>query len=70
MARKPKASEPVEIEELKDAVLRLMVTEFGDRPLTWETVERALALAIFEVKQHALKAISEQEAQARKKAAT
>ena len=51
MARKPK---PVGSEELKDAILHLMVTRFGDRPLDWETVERACDLVNFEVKQCAV----------------
>ena len=30
--------EPVGSEELKDAILAMMVRAFGDRPLDWETV--------------------------------
>jgi|SoimicmetaTmtHMA_FD_contig_31_17729232_length_321_multi_2_in_0_out_0_1 hypothetical protein len=43
--------EPVGSEELKDAILAMMVREFGDRPLDWETVARALVLVNFEIKQ-------------------
>lgn len=45
---------PVGSEELKDAVLAMIVREFGDRTLDWETVERALALVNFEIKQTAV----------------
>lgn len=51
MVRKPK---PVGVDELKDAILRMMVREFGDRPLDWETVEQALTLINFHVKQIAV----------------
>ena len=50
---------PVGIDELADAILAMMVREFGDRPLDWETVGRALALVNFEGKQVALFAPSE-----------
>jgi hypothetical protein len=48
--------EPDEVgsEELKDAILQMIVERFGDRKLTWETVEMALNLVGFEVKQAAL----------------
>ena len=46
--------EPVGIDELKDAILRMMVREFGHRPLDWLTVERATALVNFEIKQLAV----------------
>jgi hypothetical protein len=51
MSRKPK---PVGSEELKDAILALIVRDFGDRALDWETVERALSLVNFEIKQAAV----------------
>ena len=51
--------EPVGSKELKDDILAMMVERFGDRPLDWETVERATALVNFEVKQMAMFAPSE-----------
>jgi hypothetical protein len=54
MKRPRKAAEPVGVEELKDAVLAMIVREFGDRTLDWETVEQALSLVNFEIKQAAL----------------
>ena len=42
--------DPVGSEELKDAILAMMVERFGDRPLTWETVEAALKIVNFEIK--------------------
>jgi len=51
--RAPK-SEPVGSEELKDAILAMIVREFGDRQVDWETVDRALSLVGFEIKQAAL----------------
>jgi len=44
----------VTVEELKDAILHMVVERFGDRTLDWQTFERATALANFEVKQAAL----------------
>lgn len=41
-------------EELKDAILEMMVERFGNRVITWETVELALKLVNFEVKQATL----------------
>lgn len=41
-------------DELKDAILHTIVERFGDRKLTWETVEMALSLVNFEVKQAAM----------------
>ena len=41
---------PVGVEELKDAVLRMIAEKFDGRELSWETVERALALVNFEIK--------------------
>lgn len=59
MTRKP---EPVGCDELKDAILAMMVERFGAtrgpaggrRPLTWEAATMGLALAAFEIKQLAL----------------
>jgi hypothetical protein len=51
MARKRK---PVGCDELREAILRMIVERFGDRELSWETAELALALAGFEIKQAAL----------------
>jgi hypothetical protein len=48
-------SEPVDVEELKDAILRMIVREFGKRALDWKTAEMALALASFEIKMAALR---------------
>jgi hypothetical protein len=53
MKRKRKP-EPVSEDELKDAILAMIVEKFGDRTLEWETVERALKIVNFEVKQAAL----------------
>jgi hypothetical protein len=44
----------VGVDELADAVLRMIVEKFGDRVLTWETVEQALSIVNFEVKQAAV----------------
>jgi hypothetical protein len=51
MSRKPK---PVEEDELADAVLHMIIDRFGDRQLDWETVERALKVVNFKVKQAAM----------------
>ena len=48
--RLPAKSKPVEPAELKAAILRMIVREFGDRPMTWETVEEALREVNVEVK--------------------
>ena len=53
MAKK-RNPEPVGIDELAQAVLRMMVTEFDGRFLDWDTVEKALKIVNFEVKQAAL----------------
>jgi hypothetical protein len=45
---------PVGVDELKDAILHMIVREFGDRELEWQTVEQATALVNFEVKQAAV----------------
>jgi hypothetical protein len=49
--RKP---EPVGSEDLKDAVLHMIVERFDGRSLDWERVEQALSWVNFEVKQAAL----------------
>lgn len=49
--RKP---EPVGIDELAQAVLRMFVEKFDGRHLDWMTIERALSIVNFEVKQAAL----------------
>jgi hypothetical protein len=54
MSKRKRKSEPVGSEELKDAILALIVRDFGDRQIDWETVERALSLVGFEIKQAAL----------------
>lgn len=56
MTKRPKhtAAEEVGSEELKEAILKMIVERFGDRKITWETAERALSLAAFEIKQAAL----------------
>jgi hypothetical protein len=41
-------------EERKDAILAMIVEKFGDRALLWQTVEHALALVNFEIKQAAM----------------
>ena len=51
LRRKP---EPVDADEVREAVLQLLVDRFGDRPLTWEAATMSLALAAFEIKQVAL----------------
>jgi hypothetical protein len=43
--------EPVGSEELKNAILRMIVEKFDGRPLDWETAERALSLAASKIKQ-------------------
>jgi hypothetical protein len=50
----PQEKPPVGVEELKDAVLQMIVEKFGDRVLTWENATQALSLAAFEIKQTAL----------------
>ena len=46
--------EPVGVDEMKDAILRMIVDKFGDRPLSWEDATMALSIAAFEIKQAAL----------------
>jgi hypothetical protein len=50
--------EPAGVDELKDAVLRMIVERFGARPLSWEDATQALALAAFEIKQAGLRSAS------------
>lgn len=52
--KKPAKPTLVGVDELKDAILTLIVEQFGDRVLTWEVAEMALSLAAFEIKQAAL----------------
>jgi hypothetical protein len=52
--KRKRSPEPVGSEELKDAILAMIVREFGDRALDWETVERATTLVNFEIKQAAV----------------
>lgn len=54
MPGRPKPPAPVEVDELKDAILRMIVREFGDRPLDVETAMMALSIAGFEIKQAAV----------------
>jgi hypothetical protein len=57
MPRRPKSPpRPVQPEELKFAILEAIVEKFGDRPLSWETVEEALREVNIEVKMMALRA--------------
>ena len=51
MARKP---EPVDADEVKDAVLRMLVERLDGRPLRWEDATMGLELVAFEIKQMAL----------------
>ena len=44
LAKRTREPEPVGVEELKAAILRLIVERFDDRVFDWQTVERALAL--------------------------
>ena len=42
------------MEELKDAILSMIVERFDGRTLSWEDATMALSLAAFEIKQVAL----------------
>jgi hypothetical protein len=56
MPRHPKPpARPVEVDELKFAILEAIVEKFGDRPLDWETVEAALREVNYEAKMAALR---------------
>jgi hypothetical protein len=45
----------------RDFVLRTLATAFGDRPCTWQVIQKGLAVASFQTKQIALQAIVEGE---------
>ena len=49
-----KKSEPVGMDEVKDAVLATLVERFDGRMLTWQVATEGLAMAAFEIKQTAL----------------
>jgi hypothetical protein len=55
MARKVRTSEPVGMDEVKDAVLAMLVERFDGRVLTWQVATEGLSLAAFEIKQTALR---------------
>jgi hypothetical protein len=61
MARKPKTSEPVGIDEIMDTVKRALLS-FQGRPVSLDDTIQALSLVSFELKQATLKLLSEQEA--------
>jgi hypothetical protein len=48
------APKPVDCDEVKEAVLTMILERFQGRPIAWDTIERGLALACFECKQAAL----------------
>jgi hypothetical protein len=52
--RRRRRADPVGVDELKDAILQMIVEKFGDRVLTWEDATMALSLAAFEIKQAAM----------------
>jgi hypothetical protein len=49
-----KKSEPVGMDDVKDAVLAMLVERFDGRMLTWQVATEGLAMAAFEIKQTAL----------------
>jgi hypothetical protein len=55
VARKVRTSEPVGMDEVKDAVLAMLVERFDGRRLTWQVATEGLALAAFKIKQTALR---------------
>jgi hypothetical protein len=55
MTRKPK---PVDVDELQRAILRTIVREFDGRSLDVDTATQALALAAFELKMVAIRAVA------------
>jgi hypothetical protein len=59
MARKPKASDPVGVDEIMDTVKRALLSLQG-RPVTLD--DTILSLVSFELKQATPKLLSEQEA--------
>ena len=44
------APKPVDMDEVKAAVLIMIAERFKGRPIVWDTIERGLALAAFECK--------------------
>jgi hypothetical protein len=46
----PRASKPVEVDELKFAIIEAIVEKFDGRPLDWKTVEAALKAVNYEAK--------------------
>jgi len=48
------APKPVDMDEIRDAVLTMITERFAGRPIGMETIERGLALACFQVKMQAL----------------
>jgi hypothetical protein len=44
-------AEPVGVDERRLAVLQTIIERFDGRPLSWETIEKALSLVNFEAKQ-------------------
>ena len=44
------APKPVDMDEVKSAVLIMIAERFKGRPIVWDTIERGLALAAFECK--------------------
>jgi hypothetical protein len=54
VSKRTRKVEPVGSEELKDAILAMIVEKFGGRDLSWETVEHALSLVNFGIKQAAM----------------
>lgn len=54
MPKRRRPPEPVEVDELKNAIMQMIVEKFGDRLLTWEVATQALSIAAFEIKQAAV----------------
>jgi hypothetical protein len=54
IAGKSKTVAAVAVVELKDAILHVIVERFGERTLDIETVERALSMVGFEIRQAAV----------------
>jgi hypothetical protein len=68
MARKPKASEPVGVDEIMDTAKRALLSLQG-RPVSLDDTMQALSRVNFELKQAKLKLLSEQEVAAKKRPA-
>jgi hypothetical protein len=68
MARKPKASEPVGVDEIMDTAKRALLSLQG-RPVSIDDTMQALSRVNFELKQAKLKLLSEQEVAAKKRPA-